>query len=1209
MIKSNVKIVIGSHGSGKSNFLYETLLKESRKEDGRIDLNKKIYLVVPEQDTNDKQRLMMNKSAELGFGTGILNIDVISFDRMAHNVFDILNIEPLKENVIDDDIKTMILTYVLSTLGRANKLKFCGKMVGRVGFARKLTKAMSEFYAYDVTDKDIEEAIKNSDSDIYNDKLNDLKLIFTEFKATLNALGFSIKEDKYDLLNKRIKDVNIFNDSIIAFDGFTGFTPIQLEIFKKLSNVAKNIYVAVDMRNPREIVDLTSDDNIKKVDVFYLSKKFVKDIMKAVGVNTAKSLLCEDSIKDGTIKYGANSDDVGKKDLQYIENNLYNSNADKSKMPKIENIDYYVADNIRDEVKNAINIIFDLVRKQNYRYNDIRIMVPNIDNYRDVFIKQFRKYDIPLFIDDTESILSSPYIEAIRAAIDVVNYNFSYESVMRYFSSGLITKNTDIYSFSNYLLIHNIRGYNRYVKEYNNYKHLIDGEETKGMAAVFEKYIKPLLNFYKSMIKDGNIDNYINALIEFTKDMKFDGKLYNLEKSIAEEKVTDVESEEKEVLENESTDYASINTLDVKDVKDKKTIAVLNYSRETFKNTIENLKILEKFRKENAPNDVAEKLSVEDFRRILDIGLTSKGLKSIPYMLDAIVVGDLTRTRFDNPKVMLFMGLNQSEIPKVSQDNNLIDDKVRDLFAKNKELSQTTTETLFNQRFYIYLAMTNPTDKLILSWTKVNFDNAPDEKSQVLIELEDIFTINDNTLTNEKKAVSTLQEKKVDTSNFNFYNEKDIVSFVSENLNDIKKLDKKKSNDNYLYEYDDVSLKRIVKAKKLLRYMKKKESLEKQYKNIINTSYIMKDKTINKNLNDDLLKRKDKDFVGSATTIENFNKCHFKFFMEDILKLKDKGQYDVHPYDIGTMAHSVYENLFADTNFLNESEKKQKERIDEEIKKAFMKVDVFNEFDENDGIEYEGANKLKYIKNDITSIIQKSTEVLISLAKSSKAKTESVEEAFEYNISDDDLNKVNVSGKIDRVDVYTIDNKTYVNIVDYKSGINEKKLDIKDIQKGTNIQLTLYIDYCINKRKGNEKTNPIFTGSFYFWIADRFRRNEKKINDTDFKDEKNSLYGYEGLVNKDEIKNVYNDITEENNGKSKAKKFVTKDGYKIGGNLITEKELSTYIDGMHEVVKKSISDIKSGVVTAKPNITNICDYCDYKDLCHKEQIVLNEDEK
>ena len=48
---------------------------------------------------------------------------------------------------------------------------------------------------------------------------------------------------------------------------------------------------------------------------------------------------------------------------------------------------------------------------------------------------------------------------------------------------------------------------------------------------------------------------------------------------------------------------------------------------------------------------------------------------------------------------------------------------------------------------------------------------------------------------------------------------------------------------------------------------------------------------------------------------------------------------------------------------------------------------------------------------------------------------------------------------------------------------------------------------------------------------------------------------------------------------------------------------------MHEVVKKSVSDIKSGVVTAKPNITNICDYCDYKDLCHKEQIVLNENEK
>ena len=118
---TKVKLIIGSHGSGKSDWIYNRFLDMSRNQNdkSKIDLNKKFILIVPEQDTNDKQRTMIKKSIEKGFGSGILNIDVVSFDRIAHNVFEILNIEPIKEHVIDDDMKTMILSLVLSKLAKA----------------------------------------------------------------------------------------------------------------------------------------------------------------------------------------------------------------------------------------------------------------------------------------------------------------------------------------------------------------------------------------------------------------------------------------------------------------------------------------------------------------------------------------------------------------------------------------------------------------------------------------------------------------------------------------------------------------------------------------------------------------------------------------------------------------------------------------------------------------------------------------------------------------------------------------------------------------------------------------------------------------------------------------------------------------------------------------------------------------------------------
>ena len=66
-----------------------------------------------------------------------------------------------------------------------------------------------------------------------------LKLIFNEFKKNLTEKKLFIKEDKYNLLDEKILDVDMFNECHIKFDGFTGFTPVQLRIFEKIAKVAK----------------------------------------------------------------------------------------------------------------------------------------------------------------------------------------------------------------------------------------------------------------------------------------------------------------------------------------------------------------------------------------------------------------------------------------------------------------------------------------------------------------------------------------------------------------------------------------------------------------------------------------------------------------------------------------------------------------------------------------------------------------------------------------------------------------------------------------------------------------------------------------------------------------------------------------------------------------------------------------------------------
>ena len=490
MADSKIKLVLGGHGSGKSDWLYNHFLFNSRKkgdESKSIDLNKKFYLVVPEQDTNDRQRTMMGKAKE--YGLGILNIDVVSFDRLAHIVFEILNIEPEKENVIQDDAKTMILSLVVSKLAKENKIEYYKKMIQKVGFSKKLTQVVSEFYSYNVTDEDIDKVIANSKNDYFKSKLHDLKNIYTGFKQELIKKNFTIKEDKYNLLNENIEKVDIFNDAVFAFDGFTGFTPIQLEIFKKLAKASKEAYVSIDYRNAKL-------DNTKNsmVDVFYLSEKFARDIKDA-----ATSLGYEFNDKNVIIK-----NDFSKfenlEDLLHLEKNIYNYENRKVLDIVPQNIKLYAAKNISEEILNAVQIILRLVRNNECKYNDIKIVIPNLDGYSDSLQKAFIKYNIPYFIDDTKTILNSPYIEVVRAAIEVVNFNFSYDTVMRYLNSGLFVKDTSINKLDNFIKKYGFIGSKRYKTGFEKIK----DKDIESILQKKEELFNPLLKLYDSFQKKKN---------------------------------------------------------------------------------------------------------------------------------------------------------------------------------------------------------------------------------------------------------------------------------------------------------------------------------------------------------------------------------------------------------------------------------------------------------------------------------------------------------------------------------------------------------------------------------------------------------------------------------------------------------------------------------------------------------------------------------
>ena len=74
-----LQFVLGGSGSGKSTYVYDQIIERSIKEE-----NQRFYILVPDQFTMQTQMELVNRHPR----GGILNIDVLSFSRLSHRIFE-----------------------------------------------------------------------------------------------------------------------------------------------------------------------------------------------------------------------------------------------------------------------------------------------------------------------------------------------------------------------------------------------------------------------------------------------------------------------------------------------------------------------------------------------------------------------------------------------------------------------------------------------------------------------------------------------------------------------------------------------------------------------------------------------------------------------------------------------------------------------------------------------------------------------------------------------------------------------------------------------------------------------------------------------------------------------------------------------------------------------------------------------------------------
>ena len=206
----SLQFVLGKSGSGKTHILYEELIRQSISHPER-----RYILMVPEQFTLQTQKDLVM----LHPGHGIMNIDILSFERLAYQVFDELGVEP---GVILDDLgKSMLLKKVAAA--HVKELS----VYSRLGFTEQMKSTLSEFYQYRLHPEQLEhlaEAAK--ENPLLSCKLQDIMVLFRAFEEAMEQ-GSITAEELLEVLSRSLSRSKLIRMSTIVMDGYTGFTPVQ----------------------------------------------------------------------------------------------------------------------------------------------------------------------------------------------------------------------------------------------------------------------------------------------------------------------------------------------------------------------------------------------------------------------------------------------------------------------------------------------------------------------------------------------------------------------------------------------------------------------------------------------------------------------------------------------------------------------------------------------------------------------------------------------------------------------------------------------------------------------------------------------------------------------------------------------------------------------------------------------------------------------
>lgn len=532
---------------------------------------------------------------------------------------------------------------------------------------------------------------------------------------------------------------------------------------------------------------------------------------------------------------------------------------------------------------------------------------------------------------------------------------------------------------------------------------------------------------------------------------------------------------------------------------------------------------------------------VDTFPRLLKLLLSQYDVGTIPSVLDAVMIGSISAMRCQNEKHLIILGASEGLFPSYGTSSGVFNDQERAILKQlGVGINPGTIDGLQTQFSEIQEVFLGASDSITVFCTDGQPSYIYKRLEQLAGEEESAKPVNAAALSDrwEAAAVISAQRNREAAQHLGLCEEYDKIRACEEHA---------------LGQVTQEHVRRLYGEKLRL----------------------------------------------SASQIDKMADCRLHYFLRYGLSAKERTVVSVDPTEFGTYVHAVLElcgNQLLSMGGFRAVSLEETLQIAQKISEEYF------------------TERFSAISNERLSYsFRKNSQELQAIVKELWEEMQECEfQPFQFELEfgeTDGMPAVHIPGsimdaelrgKVDRVDSWEHEGKTYIRVVDYKTG--KKDFDYCDVFNGLGLQMLLYMYALEDGGATVFGDDPAVSGVQYFPARVPLAKADGSLTEEQAAAEHRKTFKRNGLILSDEAVLRAMEPSDTPKRLSITRK---KDGT-VSGDIASAKQFALLKKYMFKLLRHIVDDIGSGNVTPNPytrgSYHNACRFCPYGTVCHVAEV-------